>query len=339
MKKRIIVVLLISAFVLSSCTLVERFEEAKTAYLDSRVEELLSEDAPVDEGLEAEEPVEEAAPEEEAQPVEEAEPEEEAESAEPEAEPKDVDEDVDSEASEEEDGEESEEEADHEDLDSDPEETETDEDTDLDEEPVIESDDPGKYLGEADWMDEMDPGEYYWPLGTDEYMSAAYEDGTLKLQALSEINGWRIASTSMLGDSYIEAVVEIGKCSKTDGYGFIFNVPEETGYNRGYLFGVTCNGKYSLRVWDGLSGENGSMTWLKYYTENEYILQGEDAVNTIGVMTVDDSISLYINGELVDQFVDDTYSEGFFGMYINRDYTENLTINIDKVSYWTDPLE
>jgi len=41
----------------------------------------------------------------------------------------------------------------------------------------------------------------------------------------------------------------------------------------------------------------------------------------------------------VDEFVDDTYPEGFFGLFINRDRTENLTINVDTVSYWTDPLE
>ena len=150
--------------------------------------------------------------------------------------------------------------------------------------------------------------------------------------------GWRIASTPVLGDAYIEAVVKMGACSTSDGYGLVFRVPEQVAYNQGYFFGITCDGKYSLRVWNGLVGANGMTTWLQYPKLSEFIIKGKDASNTLGVMTVGDDISLYINGELVAEFEDDTYPQGFFGMFINRDNTENLTINIDRASYWTDPL-
>ena len=322
MKKRMIAVLLVGAFLLSGCALAERFQDARDAYLEQRVDELLEEDT-VEEAVVEEELVAELT--EEAKVVETEEPE-----------PEDTlvpEEDIEEEETPEV---EETEEADEADADETP---EAEEETQADETPEVVSDDPGIFLGEPDWQDDMEPGEYYWNLETDDYMAATYDDGALQLRALSEVMGWRIASTQVLGDAYIEAVVEMGTCSTSDGYGLVFRVPEQVAYNQGYFFGVTCDGKYSLRVWDGLSGENGQTTWLRYPKGSEYVLKGKDAENTLGVMLVDDSITLYINGELVEQFVDDTYAEGFFGLFINRDNTENLTINVDQVSYWTNPME
>ena len=321
MNKKIVAVLLVGAFILSGCALADRFQEAKDAYLDERVTELLAEDVaaePVEETaepMETPEPIvvetevvepevvatEEVTPE----PTEEVTPEAEAVADTEDAE---MDGDADAEGSE------------------------------ADATPEVVSEDPGVYLGDPDWLDEMKPGDYNWNLETDTYMSAAYDNGTLQLKAFSEVMGWRIASTPVLGDAYIEAVVKMGACSTSDGYGFVFRVPEQVAYKQGYFFGITCDGKYSLRVWDGLAGANGVTTWLQYPKLSEFIVKGKDASNTLGVMTVGDDISLYINGELVAEFEDDTYPQGFFGMFINRDNTENLTINIDRASYWTDPL-
>lgn len=322
MKKRIVAVLLVGAFLISGCALAERFQEAKDAYLEQRVDELLEEDV-IDEPVTEEEMVEEVTEEAKVVETEEPEPEETL---------------VPKEELEEEETPKAEETEEVEETDAD-ETAEAEEETEADETPEVVSDDPGVFLGEPDWMDDMEPGEYYWNLETDEYIAASYDEGTLRLQALSEVMGWRIASTQVLGDAYIEAVVKMGTCRTSDGYGLVFRVPEQVAYNQGYFFGVTCDGKYSLRVWDGLSGENGQTTWLRYPKGSEYIRKGKDAENTLGVMMVDDSITLYINGEFVEQFVDDTYAEGFFGLFINRDNTENLTINVDQVSYWTDPLE
>lgn len=320
MNKRIVALLLVGAFLISGCALAERFQEAKDAYLDQRVDELLEEDV-VDQPVVEEEVVAEVTDEPKVVETEEPEdtlvPEEEVEVEEtPEVEGTQVAEETDADET-----------------------PEADDETEADVTPEVDSDDPGVFLGDPDWQDDMEPGEYYWNLETDEYIAAAYDDGSLQLRALSEVMGWRIASTPVLGDAYIEAVVEMGACSTSDGYGLVFRVPEKVNYNQGYFFGVTCDGKYSLRVWDGLSGQNGQTTWLRYPKGSEYVSKGKDAVNTLGVLLVDDSITLYINGELVEQFVDDTYTEGFFGLFINRDHTENLTINVDQVSYWTDPME
>ncbi len=45
----------------------------------------------------------------------------------------------------------------------------------------------------------------------------------------------------------------------------------------------------------------------------------------------------YINGEKVGEVSDNAYSAGYFGIYLNRDKTENMTIYVDDVKYWDNP--
>jgi len=205
-------------------------------------------------------------------------------------------------------------------------------------EPTIESDDPGVYLGEPDWLDDMSKAEF-WPTGVDDmgYMSAEFENGTYRMRALSEISGWRIASTSSLKNAYIEASFKIGECSQTDGYGFIFRVPDPKNPVKGYLYGLTCDGQFGLRAWDGTVGESGQTTWLKYYATHGAVRKGKDQTNRLGVMAIGDRIILFVNGEKVFEVTNDTYGKGNFGVYINRDRTEKLTVTVDDVKYWLDP--
>lgn len=313
MKKIMVVMSVFLAFLLAGCSLVERFQQAEEQYLGDRVSELVEE-------MSAEE-VEEAAPveEDEEKVPEETEVVEETEESEPTVEP---------------------EESEEEEPTEEPEVEETPEPTEeLTPEPTIDSDDPAVYLGEADWVDEMEEAGNF-ATGTDDpgLMNAQYKNGALEMKALSETTGWRIASTTSLEDFYIEATVKMGTCSQTDGYGFIFKVPNAATPNQGYLFGVTCDGQYGLRIWDGTAGENGATSWLKYYSSSELINQGENETNRIGVMAVENRLTLYVNGEKINTFENSTFTKGFFGMYINRDKTENLTVYVDKVAYWVDPV-
>ncbi|MCD6355805.1 MAG: hypothetical protein J7L66_00850 [Anaerolineaceae bacterium] len=316
MKKKITAVFVLFAFLMSGCGAVAKFEEAKDAYLEKRVAEMLVEDA------EAETPaVEETVSEPDDEiAVEETEVEETEEKA-----AEEIEEETTATVIE---------------ADSIVEETEepdaneaTEETEEPQPEPTVASDDPGVYLGDADWVDEMETGEY-WPTGTDEYLSAEYENGTLKIVALTDIDGWRLANQPVLKNAYIEIVAAVGDCSKRDEYGLYFRVPENVNFRQGYKFGITCDGQYFMKKWDGLSEKTD---WLQYYTASEWVNKGKNQTNRIGVMAVDDLLTLFVNGKMIAQVTDDSYGAGFFGIYINRDKTENLTVTVDKVSYWLDP--
>ena len=258
MKKRIFAICMVFALVLSGCSLFPQLQKAKDAYLATKVVEKLAE-------MDTEEP--ELAEPEETEPAGDAAEEEEIEktvvTAEVDVTPEET-EPAGTETPEEE-----------------PEMEETPEPTEEPEpEPTIVSDDPAVFLGDAEWVDTMDDPEN-WPVGSDTFTSASFEDGTYVFKALSEINGWRLASTSSLSDAYIEATVKMGECRLSDGYGIIFHVPEDAGYNRGYLFGITCDGRYSLRMWDGLAGEDGVMSWLKFYANSSLINAGANATENL----------------------------------------------------------
>jgi hypothetical protein len=303
MKRAIILMVIIMAGLLAGCSVFERFKQAENQYLETRVSDLVeemttvepaSQATVVDESKDSEPMVEETVE----TPVV---TEEVTEQATPEPTKEVVE--------------------------------ETHEPT---EEPTVEptpvSDDPAVYLGDPDWVDENK--SEFWTLGDSDYDSASIENGKLKIVALADLPGWRIANTVELGTAYIEADVKMGsKCSGKDAYGIVFRVPKNVGYNQGYFFGITCDGFYNLRAWDGLKEKDNT---LIYYTASGAINKGANQTNRLGVMTVDDRILLYVNGEYVNEVVDETYDLGYFGVFINRDKTDDLTVYVDRVRYWLD---
>jgi len=314
MKKVILsMTVIILVGLMAGCNVLQRFQQAEDEYLETRIAEMLEEmpteeekELPVLEETEqpVEEPVEELTPTvEEVEETEEVETEETQESEET-AEPKEI------------------------------EETPTPEPTvEPQLTPTVESLDPGEYLEKPDWSDSFKDAKN-WVFGTDTYSIATLENEHMKLVAQTEEPGWRIASTKTLKAAYIEAEFEVGKCSSTDRFGIIFRVPEKVDYNQGYIFSITCDGRYSLRLWDGIAKKS---IWMIPHTSSDVINKGASSTNRLGVMTIDNDIILFVNGEKVDMIEDDTFNAGYFGVYINSDKTDKLTVFVDEAKYWLDP--
>ena len=121
-------------------------------------------------------------------------------------------------------------------------------------------------------------------------------------------------------------------CAGSDHYGLMFRVPANANANKGYLFGLTCDGRYNLRRWDGQT-----MYFPINWTASDAIVVGEDAVNKLGVMARDSELALYINGQKVDEVTDNTYFEGSFGIFVGSVNTEGFTVWVDQVRYWENP--
>jgi hypothetical protein len=54
------------------------------------------------------------------------------------------------------------------------------------------------------------------------------------------------------------------------------------------------------------------------------------------VLTEGKNFKLFINGSYIHQYDDNTYSAGYFGLFVRPQKTNRFTIYADKVSYWTD---
>ncbi len=117
-----------------------------------------------------------------------------------------------------------------------------------------------------------------------------------------------------------------------DRYGLIVRVPET--FDRGYLFGFTCDGQYSLRIWNP---EEKQYDYLVKWKHSDAILSGSDQTNRLGLKADGDKLSLYANGHYLTQVTDSTFDKGRFGPFIGHDETNNFTIQIKEISYWDLP--
>ena len=197
--------------------------------------------------------------------------------------------------------------------------------------PTLLSGDPRSQLGNPTWRDPFDATNN-WPLGEDEFTRAEIEDGQLVMTGLSTTDGWRLTSPEV-HDFYIEMTVETESCTSTDHYGLMVRVPDRHEANQGYLFAFTCDGRYSLRAWDG-----ETMTSLVPATANASILAGSDKTNRMGLMADGDRLVLYANGVQLREVEDDAYDEaGSFGVFVGARQTADFTIRVSEIAYWENP--
>jgi len=198
-------------------------------------------------------------------------------------------------------------------------------------EPTVVSFDPAVYLGAPAWVHDMDVAD--WDITASEYDLASFANGAMTLKALHDEPGWRIAPTAEeLSKAYMEGTFSVGVCSGIDSYGLIVRTSRSTGFNSGYFFSATCDGRYSLRLWDGTKS-----VMLVNLTASDLINKGKDQSNRLGVAAVGDNLTLFINGVKVNTVVDEKLEKGYFGVFVNRDKTKDLTVKVDQVRYWADP--
>ena len=189
--------------------------------------------------------------------------------------------------------------------------------------------DPAATLGTPDWVENMENGDN-WPTGFNEYTTIEFEDGFLKLTAEKDVDGWRL-TWPFLSDFYLEATLKSPECSGGDHFGLMFRVPANANANKGYLFGITCDGRYSLRRWDGTN-----MYALVGWTADDAI-NTDGAVNKLGIWAEGKNLAFYINGEKVDEVTDNTYLEGSFGLFVGNGGEDKVTVSVDQIRYWELP--
>ncbi|NMB90829.1 MAG: hypothetical protein GYA17_20910 [Chloroflexi bacterium] len=198
--------------------------------------------------------------------------------------------------------------------------------------------DPRLRLGNPTSTDPMDNADTWgWPLGPSEYTSMDFRDGAMVLAGLTSVSGWRLPITEAFTNQYIEMTVRTGTCTGNDNYGIMLRVPVFREADQGYLFGVSCDGKFNLRKWDGKVLPNGRATTLISWKANPAIVPGANQTNRLGVMVVDSRLIVYANGVQLGEASDSSYPSGYFGVFVDPDQTQNFTVYIDEMSYWTNP--
>ena len=75
------------------------------------------------------------------------------------------------------------------------------------------------------------------------------------------------------------------------------------------------------------------ITW----TESAAINKGENTQNSLGVMAKGANLTLYINGQKVNEISDNSFLQGSFGIFVGGDNQDKLTVWVDQIRYWENP--
>jgi hypothetical protein len=189
--------------------------------------------------------------------------------------------------------------------------------------------DPRASLGEPSWQDTFENGNN-WYLYNDENANFEVQDSTLVMTSYrtGSRNAWMLTQNQPL-NYHLEIPFTTGECVGLDRYGVIVRSEDAA---KGYLFAISCDGRYSFRSWNGQRANK-----LVEWTESSQIHEGSDQTNRLGIRVEGSKFSLYANGVLLTEVNDSSYPEGGFGVLIGADTTRDLTVKVSDVTYWELP--
>lgn len=192
--------------------------------------------------------------------------------------------------------------------------------------------DPRTSLGNPDFSDSFQ-GSENWSLYEDEHVSFEVNNGLLRMRAFNpdHWDGWML-SWPVISNYYLEMTAATKSCSGLDRYGMMARATKTDDGYVGYLFGVSCDGRYSLRSWDGKKN-----IILIDWTASDKINKGSEQTNRIGFLADGRKLAFYANGELLGELRDDTHEEGRFGVFVGAVDTPRFTVNVEEISYWELP--
>ena len=190
------------------------------------------------------------------------------------------------------------------------------------------SGDPAEILGEPDGVDTFDNADN-WTLFDNQCFKSEITDGKYIMTAkgLPGIICWEV-SWPLIKDFYNEITIEMpDQCQPDDRFGLLFRAPDNL---RGYLYGLTCDGRYTMTMWDG-----DVTTVLVEPSSSEVIMTGPEAVNRIGVLAYGDRYYLYANGVFLAEAQDATFlQEGKLGLYVRTATEQPFVVSFDNLGVW-----
>ena len=111
------------------------------------------------------------------------------------------------------------------------------------------------------------------------------------------------------GPLYVTVTTQWLRGIKTNGYGIIFYIDSGNFYG----FGISANGGFVLSRWDDRGDPISLVDWTRSSSINK------EGTNTLNVFIEEGRIEASINGTLVAEVFDDTYTEGRVGVMIGED--------------------
>ena len=195
--------------------------------------------------------------------------------------------------------------------------------------PVPVAGDPAALLGKPSGVDNFDTFNN-WTLFDNKCFKSEITGTQYSVTAkgLAGIACWEF-SWPLLENFYLETTVEMPVvCLPEDRFGIIFRAPDN---DRGYLYGYTCDGRYTLTAWDGVE----TTTVLVPPAATSAIDTSPGAKNRMGLLVSGADYYLYANGYFLAQALDVTYFDpGKLGYFVRAATEEPFTVAYDNLKIW-----
>lgn len=188
--------------------------------------------------------------------------------------------------------------------------------------------DPAAILGTPDGLDTFDTANN-WTLFNNQCFRSEIANGRFEMESkgLAEIVCWEV-SWPQIQDYYLESEVYTpDQCQAEDRFGLFFRAPDNY---RGYLYGLTCDGQYSLTMWDG-----DTTTVILPASRSDAINTGPGAMNRLGVIAYGGDYVLYVNGVQIAEAQDFTYiGTGKIGYFVRAATDQGFKVSYDNMAVW-----
>lgn len=188
--------------------------------------------------------------------------------------------------------------------------------------------DPASILGEPDGRDSFN-SDSNWTLFNNQCFRSEIADGRyiMESKGLQGVACWEV-SWPLIQDYYMESQVFMPEqCHPDDRFFMVFRAPDN---NRGYIYGLTCDGQFSLTMWDG-----NASTVIVPPARTEAIRTEPGVMNRLGVIAYGGDYMLYANGTLVAQAQDFTYTEpGKIGYHVRAATDQGFVVSYDNLAVW-----
>jgi hypothetical protein len=197
---------------------------------------------------------------------------------------------------------------------------------------TLSPDDPKAGLGDPRFEDNL--GNFTnWTLYSNDQVEFTQGDERINMKALeADFSDWWTLAGPNVADFYVEGVVGMTECAGRDEAGLVVRGNKPADDWVGYLFAVTCDGRYAFRIWDG-----ESVIKLVELTGSPYLSAGDSFEHTLGVRAEGETFTLFIDGNQVAQVTDDSYEQGLAGVFIGAGTTPGVEGYLERIALWDVP--
>lgn len=175
------------------------------------------------------------------------------------------------------------------------------------------------------WYDDFRLPSDRWYLWDYENGSAAYENDMYALQTSRQFRTFWEVAEAVATDFVIEADIYYLSPSNTSA-GLLFRYVDDDNF---YIFEVSMESEYRLR-----KREEGEWITLIEWQEWSAPLADREKAIRLGIVAYKNSIALTIDGQLVDEAVDDAFAYGDIGFAVGNLGIRRAHAAFDNLKFW-----